>query len=504
MRVVAYCRVSTNKEEQLDSLDSQQKFFSEYASRNGHDLICIYADEGKSGTKMKNRLQLQKLLSDARQDKFELVLIKDVSRLARNTLDFLTSIRSLKALGIKVIFVNYDQTSSDSSEFMLTMLSAIAQEESANTSKRVKFGKRQNAEQGRVPNLVYGYDKLLNDYFNMEINQTEAQVVKRIFTMYTEKYYGANRIAKILNQEMVKTKRGYSWSQNAISRILNNEIYIGNVINGKQEVQDFLTGKRKNTSEDKWLVVHKPELRIVSEETFQKAHELIEHRQDSFKNIGNRISNKHVLSQLLKCSQCGSSFRRLTRTYRNTYVTWVCNGHNSNGADYCINAISIDEGEMVDSLQDYLETILSANPNIISNIIKEVTRQCKIQDEQQLGEKECTNRINKLIKEKQKFMEMYSNDIITMDDLKTKVDRIHKDIEYYRTKLEAREENSEKETESTLVNELHNIKNLLNCNIINNNLLKQLIKNITVDEDGNVDVYIEPLTENHILYHEMK
>ena len=136
MKAVAYCRVSTNKEEQLDSLESQQTFFAEYAKRNGLELIRIYADEGKSGTKMKNRTELLRLLSDAGKDLFETVLIKDVSRLARNTLDFLTSIRGLKSLGIKVIFVNYDQTSSDSSEFMLTMLSAIAQEESANTSRR--------------------------------------------------------------------------------------------------------------------------------------------------------------------------------------------------------------------------------------------------------------------------------------------------------------------------------------------------------------------------------
>ena len=177
MKAVAYCRVSTNKEEQLDSLESQQSFFQEYAKRNQYNLVKIYADEGKSGTKMKNRTQLLRLLSDARTHQFEVVLIKDVSRLARNTVDFLTSIRKMKALGIKVIFVNYDQTSSDSSEFMLTMLSAIAQEESSNTSKRVKFGKRQNAENGRVPNFVYGYDKIPRDYFNLTINEQEAKVV---------------------------------------------------------------------------------------------------------------------------------------------------------------------------------------------------------------------------------------------------------------------------------------------------------------------------------------
>ena len=223
-RVVAYCRVSTNKEEQLDSLESQQKFFDEYSKRKNYSLIKIYADEGKSGTKIKNRTELLRLLKDAGKDIFDAVLIKDVSRLARNTIDFLTSIRRLKELGIKVIFVNYDQISSESSEFMLTMLSAIAQEESANTSKRVKFGKRLNAEKGKVPNLVYGYDKIIGDYFNLKINEEESSVVKQIFSMYTEKNMGENKIAYVLNFRGLKTKRGCKWSQNAIARILSNEL----------------------------------------------------------------------------------------------------------------------------------------------------------------------------------------------------------------------------------------------------------------------------------------
>jgi DNA invertase Pin-like site-specific DNA recombinase len=241
MNAVAYCRVSTSKDEQLDSLEAQQNFFAEYAKKNGYNLIKIYPDEGKSGTKIKNRTQLLKLLVDASRKQFDVVLIKDVSRLARNTVDFLTSIRQLRSYGIKVVFVNYDQTSSDSSEFMLTLLSAIAQEESANTSKRVKFGKKMNAENGRVPNFVYGYDKIKGEYFSLSINESEAKIVKRIFEMYVSGNYGQNKIAMQLNKEGLKTKRGCKWSQNAVSRILSNTIYIGIVANGKEEVEDFLS-----------------------------------------------------------------------------------------------------------------------------------------------------------------------------------------------------------------------------------------------------------------------
>lgn len=141
LRAAAYCRVSTNKAEQLDSYSAQQDFFKEYCQRHEFQLLRIYGDEGKSGTKMKNRKQLLELLADAERGLYDIVLIKDPSRLARNTVDFLTSVRKLKACGVQVTFVNYDLSSSESSEFMLTMLSAIAQEESANMSRRVKLGR---------------------------------------------------------------------------------------------------------------------------------------------------------------------------------------------------------------------------------------------------------------------------------------------------------------------------------------------------------------------------
>ena len=299
MRTVAYCRVSTNKEEQLDSLERQRIFFLEYAKKHNYDLINIYADEGKSGTTMKKRLQLQQLLMDGKRNEFELVLIKDVSRLARNTVDFLTSIRKLKSYGIRVVFVNYDQTSSDSSEFMLTMLSAIAQEESANISKRIKFGKKVNAEKGRVPNICYGYDKIDGKYYELEINKKEAEVVRKIFEMYTQELIGTNRIAKVLNQKGIKTKRNCQWTQTGVRRILSNEIFIGKVVNQKEEVVDFLTGKRNKIAEDKWIVVNNPELQIVSEDIFKKANDMLVQRKIKYNKTSSRTSDKHIFSKLI-------------------------------------------------------------------------------------------------------------------------------------------------------------------------------------------------------------
>ena len=181
MNIAAYCRVSTEKEDQLNSLEAQKNFFKEYTDRSGDRLVKLYADEGLSGTKIKNRKQFLKMMTDAECGLFDMVVVKDISRFARNTVDLLQNIRKLKSLGIETQFLTANMTSMGNSEFVLTVFGALAQEESANTSKRVKFGKKINAEKGRVPNIVFGYDKTIGDYFNLTINKAEADVVRRIY-----------------------------------------------------------------------------------------------------------------------------------------------------------------------------------------------------------------------------------------------------------------------------------------------------------------------------------
>lgn len=495
MRVVAYCRVSTNKDEQLDSLESQQKFFGEYSKRNGYNLIKIYADEGKSGTKMKNRTELLKLLSDANKGIFDVVLIKDVSRLARNTLDFLTSIRKLKALGIKVVFVNYDQTSSDSSEFMLTMLSAIAQEESANMSKRVKFGKKMNAEKGRVPNLVYGYDKIAGDYFNLSINEKESAVVKQIFNMYTEKNMGENKIALELNLRGLKTKRNCKWSQNAVARILSNEIYIGKIINGKESIEDFLTGKRATMEEENWLVTDRPELKIINEDVFEMVKKIKAERHNIFKLTGERKVEKNVFSKLIKCTCCGASFRRQVRSYKNTYIKWLCSGRNYNGTASCPNKTVIDEQELLTEIKNYFVAILKDKPNSVKNIINEFNRQYKEKSENELTEKELSAQLQKLKKSKQKYLEMFDNDIITMEELKNKTEELNKSISELDEKLKITKLNISKSDilKNNLSETFNDIENLLAGETITNNLLSRIIEKITVNENGEIDIYLRLL-----------
>ena len=212
MNIAAYCRVSTDKEDQLNSLEAQKKFFQEYCAKTNDNLVRLYADEGVSGTETKNRKEFLKMMSDAEHGLFQMVVVKDISRFARNTVDLLQNIRKLRSMGIETQFLTANMTSMGNSEFVLTVFGALAQEESNNTSKRVKFGKKINAEKGRVPNIVFGYDKTIGDYFNLTINQEEAEVVRQIFRWYTEDGYGAAKISGMLNERKIRTKRNCLWS----------------------------------------------------------------------------------------------------------------------------------------------------------------------------------------------------------------------------------------------------------------------------------------------------
>lgn len=492
MNIAAYCRVSTDKEDQLNSLETQKEFFLEYTNRTGDNLIKLYADEGISGTKIKNRKEFQRMLADAEKGLFDMVVVKDISRFARNTVDLLQSVRKLKSLGIETQFLTANMTSMGNSEFVLTIFGALAQEESANTSKRIKFGKKMNAEKGKVPNIVYGYDKIIGDYFNLSINEEEAKVIRQIFKWYTEEGYGGSKIAGMLNERGIKTKRGNNWSQNSICRILTNEIYTGKIINGKEEVADFLTGRRKEKDESEWMVTVRPELRIIDDEIFDKAQDIIKGRQKSFNMTRERQSNKYLFSTLIKCKDCGWSFRRTVRQYKNTYVRWVCSGHNGRGAASCPNAVTVDEEELIQVLQEYFQDILSKKKKVVDYVIREFQRVYKAKDENVEYEKELNDKLSKLRKSREKYMDMYTDDLISREELNEKIGGMRKEIERLENELKMVSYHLTKgeQLEAILNSTFKQMEDITDVHEMTNTQLKRLIQKIEVDKDGNVDIYL--------------
>lgn len=489
MNIAAYCRVSTDKSDQLNSLETQKNFFTEFTEKNGHNLVKLYADEGISGTKVKNRKEFQQLMRDAKQGMFEMVVVKDISRFARNTVDFLQSIRTLKELDIETVFLTSNQKVLGSSEFVLTIFAALAQEESANTSKRVKFGKMVNAQKGRVPNIVYGYDKIPGDYFNMTVNKSEADTVRMIFSMYLCEGYGGSKIASVLNERNIRTKRGNKWSQNAVCRILTNPIYTGKIVNGKEEVKDFLTGERISRDQSDWIVIERPELRMISDEDFEAAANLLKSRHDAFHMTHERQSNRYLYSTVIRCAECGYSFRR--SVYRGQ-VRWVCSGRNSNGTGSCPNKTIIREDDLTHDLHIYFSGLLSDRKGFVDGIVSRFNDEYKEKNMSSENYSELAKKCEKLENTAQKYMDMYVDELISREKLNEKVGAVNREIEQLRNEMKLLEINMTKgDRLEEIINEtLISIEDITDMSEMTNAQLKRIVDKISVGADGSIDVYL--------------
>ncbi|MDD5017408.1 MAG: recombinase family protein, partial [Eubacteriales bacterium] len=282
-RVAAYCRVSTDNDDQINSLESQKKYFNEYIERNPiWELTQIYVDEGITGTSTKKRHAFNRMVADAQNHKFDLLLTKEISRFARNTLDSIFYTRKLKELGIGVIFMNDNINTLDAdAELRLTIMSSIAQEESRKTSDRVKWGQRRRMEQG----VVFGRDML---GYNVRkgrliINEEGAWVVRLIFHKFVNEDKGTHVIARELREAGIPTATYMKkWSNTMILRVLRNEKYCGDLVQKKTYTPNYLSHEKKyNHGEEEYVVIrdhHKP---IISRELFEKAQRELARRSPS-------------------------------------------------------------------------------------------------------------------------------------------------------------------------------------------------------------------------------
>lgn len=495
MRIAAYCRVSTDKEEQLHSLAAQKEFFTEYAAKNGHQLTALYADEGITGTSLKKRTEFKRLMADAEQGAFEMVVVKDISRFARNTVDFLQSIRALKAMGINTIFLTANMTSLGDSEFLLTIFGAMAQEESANLSKRVKFGKKQNAKKGRVPQRIYGYDRI--DNFTLKIDPTEAGVVRRIYRLYVEEGLGCRRIALELNRAGECAKLGGPWNTRGVRRVLTNPIYCGEYVNNKYEVQDYLTGKLVPLPEAQHLHHERPEWAVVSRELFDRAQQILDQRRKQYSGGAPfreaRYSGKHLFSTLIKCGCCGGSYCRKQYTYVNTRVYWKCRINDQQTAGACRNTVKIDEGELIEAVSGYLSSLLPDKTGFIGAAVREALAAAQ-GDGGGTALAPLEAQRAALEKRRERSQELYVNDVITMEELKAKLRAIDASLaeiarSLRRQSAAGREELLADAAKGYAVE----AERFLRLETATNADLRRLIDHILVEPDGTVTVSIKAL-----------
>ena len=495
MRIAAYCRVSTDHADQLNSLETQKEFFELYAQQNGHKLYRVYADEGLSGTRMKNRVELQRLMEDAKLGVFESVVIKDVSRLARNTVDFLRNIRSLKSMGIATTFVTNNMSSLGDSEFVLTIFGAMAQEESANLSKRVKFGKDINSKKGRVPPWIFGYDRV--DNFTLRINEREAAIVRDIYDMFINRGLGTRLIAKELEERGETAKFGGAWDSRTVRRILDNPIYSGHYVNHRYHVPDFLEGGLSALPEEKHYHHERPAWRIVSPEDYDRAQKMREERREKYgggeKHTTGRYSGRHRFSTLIKCECCGRSFYRYSRKRKNgsEYAVWKCTTNNEYTHERCPNSTNVREDELTACLSEYFRSLIRDKKRVAQRLL-EVVAQQKGMEGQEGGEESLRKRIDRLEKQIDKHMELYAEGLIDMERLKEKLAALRSEIGTLQERLlvPVPEGCRQRDTQRYL----EEIENFLSLKTANNTDLRKLISSISVNEKREVTIHLRDFT----------
>ena len=357
-RVAAYCRVSTDREEQEHSFETQKTMYTEMIMmKPTWQMAGIYADEGITGTVAKKRPGFMKMIEDCRKGKIDMIVTKSVSRFSRNNLDCLMYVRELKQLGIPIIFEKEGiNTIQVSSELLLTLFGALSQAESESISMNVKLGIRQSLKNGNVRfsyKTFLGYRKGADG--QPEIVPEQADIVRRI---YNDFLAGATylEIAKRLTEENVPTMGGGNrWFSERIKSILKNEKYKGDALLQKTYITDPISKRvKKNNGELPMYYVENSHPAIIERRIFDRVQEEIARRagkkkvkQTGTKTELGRYSGKYALTELLYCGECGTPYRRCTWSRNGKKkIVWRCVSRLDYGKKYCKNSPSVEESRL--------------------------------------------------------------------------------------------------------------------------------------------------------------
>lgn len=357
LRMAAYCRVSTDSKEQLTSYETQKKVYTEMiASRKDWTLVDIYADEGISGTRADKRPDFNRLIKDCLAGKIDYIIVKSVSRFARNTVECLEYVRMLKARNIGIIFEeqNIDTLKCDS-ELYLVIYAGFAQSESESMSKNITWAFRKNFEEGKV---VFNYKRMIGyrkgEDGNPEIVPEEAEIIRIIYDSFLAGKT-AREIVNSLLADGVQTKCGkQKWSVATVQNILKNEKYCGDAILQKTVTLDCISKKhKKNTGEAPMYYVHNNHEPIISRETFNKVQEeLLRRNALAPKLVSQTISaqgrySRYALTEIMHCDECGSRYKRCTWSRNGTKkVVWRCVNRLEHGTQYCKKSPTIEESAL--------------------------------------------------------------------------------------------------------------------------------------------------------------
>ncbi len=505
MRVGAYCRVSTDREDQTNSFESQKRYFKEYIERNPEWVLSeIFADEGTSGTSTKKRKAFNRMIASAKAGEVDLIITKEISRFARNTLDSIFFTRELKRIGVGVIFLNDNiNTLEPDAELRLTIMSSIAQEESRKTSDRVKWGQKRRMEQG----VVFGRDMLGYDVREGQLilNEKGAEVVRLIFQKFVNENKGTFVIARELREAGILTlSRLKEWSNSAILRIIRNEKYCGDLVQKKTFTPDYLShDKKNNRGEEEFVVLQNHHEAIISREMFEKASEILEGRSVSQERIA-KHSNRYAFSGKIKCGACGVSFvsRYKTRKNGSQYKAWRCNEAVKYGRPHidsagnqvgCSNdSIRNEDAEHIMSL---VLKSLDFDKNIILENILSVINSIVTKDTNSIEIKKLEGEIADLEKQQARLIELYMDGNIKKEEFMTARAKIDGEIAQTQGLLESVEkQNLLARNYQDLMNDIENeLWGIVDGSKSDKAFYCHILNQITVHDCDHIDVHLNLL-----------
>ena len=381
LRVAAYCRVSTEEEEQQSSYEAQCSYYTDKIMTNPEwTMAGIFADEGITGTSTKKREDFNRMIRKCRQKKIDLILTKSISRFARNTVDCLRYIRALKELGIGIYFEKENiNTLEMDTELIVTFMGAFAQSESESISANVKWGKRQAMKSGKVFinfNRLYGY--FLREDGTPGIDLNKAAVVKFIYNQYLAGDSLRQIKERLEGEGILAPNGGAEWKISVIKSILSNEKYCGDALQQKTFVQDCINKKVvKNTGQLPMYLVENNHPAIVARERF-RAVQAEQARRASAKSPSVKNSptgrtsyaSKYALSERLVCGECGTLYRRCTWSRNGQKkVVWRCVSRLDYGTKYCHESPTMEEGELQQAIMAAINSIMDPKENFVQQIM---------------------------------------------------------------------------------------------------------------------------------------
>ena len=486
-RVATFSRVSTEMDSQKTSILNQEEIYSSWIEKNKCILYKSYIDDGISGTKAYKRVEWLKMLEDGKNKKYDILLCKSYSRFGRNMIETLGAIKELRENGIRIIFIE-DSLDSEADSTKFGLFSWISEQESQNTSKRIKTVFEHFKEVGKIYNCIapYGYDYDSN-IKNFIINENEARIVKRVFKLYLQGN-GTNKIASILVGEGVPTKKGGTWRGNTIKNMILNEVYLGTLVQNKSQSIDVTIKKINKISKEEWIKHYNNHEAIIDEETFLKANNIFKTNSEkahksrfSIKGI-ERASNVSLFSNLLKCS-CGSSMGIRRKKNRKPYYNCVeyekigvaC-GHQSN---------FIQEEVLIDYIKEKLDDMIESKFDSIERVDR---NDVKISLENEL--QSINKQIDKQIILSNNLLNLYSDGTISAIQFKLQNESISNTLNTLINNKEALEDKINNIPKDNVKNFKKDVESIVKVSVDkwNNSMIKEVIKKIEINTNGIINI----------------